>query len=557
MLQDFLRNIPVYWREGECRARDLLKTLAAEITKPYEDGKTNTWEVVALADYYRSGAAQPKHRDVYGRYIDADDNVYDVYKFTSITTNTKQQTVDYYEGTDVTTDVDFTLQYPDFTTSLQNKFFVFLINGGQNEPSTVLLVDQPDPQLNEFVVPDGRQPITLPPQRFMTLWKLAGAKTRGSTYSFPEYNDYFERQTLDKFIAVKPLPYYIVGSGTYYEPVGTIGNSVIQTVYIDTYTFQAHQFNELYYTYYDQYPVCTFKCTVNIDGNTKDWYVRFYDPMDARHIEITLVEDYEFTPEYIDEYEQHRSYEESWSLQSPTYYWFYGKSILSSGSIYQRSSDWWVQYWISMDNNHLSMVLEGDPAPGFDAYFTSFAYIGAIVPFNNEDVNNNFSITCGFGDNDTRRKEINQDVLTIRIDMNRRQYGPNTASGAYDIMMYKTRTDILFQRYNIAFTTPFANMPSYDKKNKPGSWTNKFHATPIYVIHPYEGYRGWLQDVVAIEPQLLQDDELIVDFEVLDDEGQTIPISHTYRYFNLKGNINVLQYGNTPNANFTVAIRKA
>ena len=45
-------------------------------------------------------------------------------------------------------------------------------------------------------------------------------------------------------------------------------------------------------------------------------------------------------------------------------------------------------------------------------------------------------------------------------------------------------------------------------------WTSKYHLSPIYVVHPYEGYRGQFDNCIAVtKHNILHLDELIIDVE--------------------------------------------
>ena len=140
------------------------------------------------------------------------------------------------------------------------------------------------------------------------------------------------------------------------------------------------------------------------------------------------------------------------------------------------------------------------------------------------------------------RDQLTGAVISVKFP---RTWGVNTATGVNDISMYKTRSGVYYQRHMASFITP----EEFMKKDafNPSRWTNKFHLSPLYVVHGYDGYRGFFKDVVVVDDSsIVHLDELIVDKGMANEE--------IYKYFKLSAPFSLMQ--NSANANYGIAIKK-
>jgi len=90
------------------------------------------------------------------------------------------------------------------------------------------------------------------------------------------------------------------------------------------------------------------------------------------------------------------------------------------------------------------------------------------------------------------------------------KWGLDTATGVGDVAMFKTRGGAFFQRHRIAFTTP----EEFMSKNafNPSRWTGHFHLSLVNVLHLFDGHRGALDGVLAVDSiSIAPLDELTVD----------------------------------------------
>lgn len=197
-----------------------------------------------------------------------------------------------------------------------------------------------------------------------------------------------------------------------------------------------------------------------------------------------------------------------------------------------------IQYWGSINANRVAMCFMGDPTLDYQSYCISFLYAGRVVRFQEGilDVTGNFALTVG---TDLGSGETVPAPST---------YGIYTANGVTDIMMYKTKNGALYQRHYPAFITQMSTMLKDERGFNPSQWTSKFHLSPIYVVHGYDGYRGYLEDVVALDQQnIVHLDELVVSVSGVGEER--------YKYFQIKSSHNFIKTSSA-NPNYGIAVKK-
>ncbi|QZN75070.1 hypothetical protein [Paenibacillus sp. DR312] len=266
-------------------------------------------------------------------------------------------------------------------------------------------------------------------------------------------------------------------------------------------------------------------------------------------------------------------YDGKTEIVSPAARFFHGRHSTTSWlPNKKRRPDYLVAYTLSVNNDRVVLVLEGDPSPNIHSYYRSFGYIGKIVPFNDYDHGGNFGVTVGMGDLRTDMTGYTKnDILTDLNPDNYAKYGEYTSNGMDSMSMLKTRSNVLFQRYYPAFISHLPNYPSVGKL-PPGLsklivdtdgfqkslWTGKYHASPIYLVHQAEGYRGYMDGVVAIyDYNLVNRDELIVDTEILKDPSKPALGTWTevYKFFSIKSPLNLFKHSPSPDV-ITIAFLK-
>lgn len=216
-----------------------------------------------------------------------------------------------------------------------------------------------------------------------------------------------------------------------------------------------------------------------------------------------------------------------------------------------------VYLYLNITNNRLALCLVADPAVNFEDYRKAFMYAGAINPFeyNMDDVEGNVLLTGG--------SVIAPPDSTTIASEGTYYFGEYTSTGNDTFQMLFTKSGIEFQKHYPAFITqaPPVGMAYNDpilgdtgleleqQGFQASKWTQKYHLSPIYVVHPYEGYRGQLQDCIAVtKHNILHLDELIIDVE-----GKPWK-QEVYRYFDINTEYNFMKL--SPNQNMSVAFLK-
>jgi hypothetical protein len=259
-------------------------------------------------------------------------------------------------------------------------------------------------------------------------------------------------------------------------------------------------------------------------------------------------------------------------LRSPAAHFYYGADSEQAYLVNKkRRLDYLVEYSISVNNDRVCLVIEGDPSPDLDGYYRGLAYIGRINAFNSQDTSGNFAVTVGMGH--LRASKTGVLLDDIRQDANAAYsgFGRYTSNGMYSVSMLKTRSNVLFQAYYPAFITQLpnysgvgtipaqlSNLELESDGFQPSSWINKYLASPIYLVHQYEGYRGYMEGIVAITDwNLVNKDELVVDTEEWKDaENHALgTYTETYKFFSLNSPVSFLKRSANP-TKMTIAILK-
>lgn len=194
-----------------------------------------------------------------------------------------------------------------------------------------------------------------------------------------------------------------------------------------------------------------------------------------------------------------------------------------------------IHVYMNIMNNRIAMCLAADPVVHYTDYRKSFLYVGATQPFEyNMSTEGNVLITAG---------AVKAEVTTPSSP--EYNFGQHTSFGNNTFQMLATKSGVLFQKHYPAFITQVPTVgKAYVAAGGTGdtglllepqgfnasAWTKKYHLSPIYVVHPYEGYRGQLEYCIAVsKTNILHLDELIVDIPA-DTPGKTWT-QEVYVYF--------------------------
>ena len=205
-----------------------------------------------------------------------------------------------------------------------------------------------------------------------------------------------------------------------------------------------------------------------------------------------------------------------------------------------------VQYWISLTNERLAIVLAGDQSADKEDRILSFGYFGEADVFadNQGALSSNFGVTVG-SDMDPG------DLLTTA---EKTQYGDRTGSGVTDISMLKTFSGYPMQAHQAAFTSPDEFT---DKKLEgPSQYTGKYHMSPVYIFHGFDGYRGKLNGVIATDRSTVVNlDDLIHNYNLASGSEVAPDTKDTYKTFLVNSPYCILN--NATNVLYGIAMLKS
>ena len=221
-----------------------------------------------------------------------------------------------------------------------------------------------------------------------------------------------------------------------------------------------------------------------------------------------------------------------------------------------------VHVFLNIDNDRVALVTFADPVVNFDDYVKSFLYCGTLEPFDeniDSDVGGNVLLTTGC--------EVDEPTLQELSDRNPSEYfGVHTSAGNNTLQMLTTKSGVKFQKHYAAFITQSPKPGQAYICNVVGDtgikleaqgfqasrWTEKYHLSPVYVVHLYEGYRGQMKDVISVvRHNILHLDRLVVEVDECKYPHKPWK-QEVYRYFDLDSTNNFFRM--SPNQGTAVAI---
>ena len=260
------------------------------------------------------------------------------------------------------------------------------------------------------------------------------------------------------------------------------------------------------------------KYTLGTEPDTKDVYLEFYQPINVQTLSVDglSLEEQVLRPNYYymecvygtgvytsplitdvdvdDNYLHAGSWQEDKASVRSRFSWFRNDTTTTI-------KKWLpIQFFVSLTDERLSIVLAGDASANKLDRLISFGYFGMIKPFKNskERATSNFGMTVS-------SDMTPGDYLT---EEERNRYSDKTGTGVTDICMLETYTGFPMQAHMPAFTTPDEFV---DKQLEgPSSYTDKYHMSPVYIFHGFDGYRGELNGIVATDRStVVNKDDLI------------------------------------------------
>lgn len=171
---------------------------------------------------------------------------------------------------------------------------------------------------------------------------------------------------------------------------------------------------------------------------------------------------------------------------------------------WSRDSD--VMYWANITKDRVVMFFRVEPTPDpLEAHYVPL-YIGRITTLDKEPRLN----TVVIGGSLLTDAVASSAILTV--NGKELDYGANVSNGLDGIQLQQSIGGSLYQKHYLSFIThdPMADS-SPEARYNPSVYTDKYHISPMYIVHPNDGFVGMLDEVYAVHPKnIAQQDELVV-----------------------------------------------
>jgi hypothetical protein len=173
---------------------------------------------------------------------------------------------------------------------------------------------------------------------------------------------------------------------------------------------------------------------------------------------------------------------------------------------YAWTRDSQIYYWGNITKDRIVMFFRPDPAPNPEGTYFAPLYIGRLSTIGKEPRKNNVIIGGG------RVEDTINYYQGITLGGKLVDYGTNTSNGNTSVMLQQSIGGAYYQKYYLAFITHDINIDdSAEARFNPSVYSGKYHISPVYIVHPNDGYVGRLDEVYAVHPKnISQLDELEV-----------------------------------------------
>jgi hypothetical protein len=172
-----------------------------------------------------------------------------------------------------------------------------------------------------------------------------------------------------------------------------------------------------------------------------------------------------------------------------------------------------IYFYGNVNKDRIIMFLRIDPTGNpVNAYFVPL-YIGKLRTLGQKPRKNNVLIGgCRTGDAFVWAKDkmIGNSVV---------DYGVETANGNTVASLQQSYSGAMYQNHYFAFITHDKEVDNGQGRYNPSMYSNKYHLSQIFLVHPNDGYVGKLDDIYAVHPKNIQQaDELEIVKTVTDEE---------------------------------------
>lgn len=170
---------------------------------------------------------------------------------------------------------------------------------------------------------------------------------------------------------------------------------------------------------------------------------------------------------------------------------------------WQRDST--MYYWGNFTKDRIVMFLRPDPTAGAENTYYAPLYIGRMTTIGKSPRKNNVIFSgCRTKDEVLWAKDMKLGATYV-------DYGNNTSNGNSSVQLQQSIGGTYYQKHYLAFITHDKQIDAGESRFNPSVYSGKYHISPMYIVHPNDGFVGKLDEVYAVHPKnISQLDELEV-----------------------------------------------
>lgn len=177
---------------------------------------------------------------------------------------------------------------------------------------------------------------------------------------------------------------------------------------------------------------------------------------------------------------------------------------------WQRDST--IYYWGNFTKDRIVMFLRPDPTAGPENSYFAPLYIGRMTTIG-KSPRKNHVIIAGCREKDEVKWAKDMKLGATYVD-----YGNHTSNGNSSVQLQQSIGGTYYQQHYLAFITHDKEIDAGESRFNPSVYSGQYHISPMYVVHPNDGFVGKLDEVYAVHPKnIAQLDELEV-IEASNDE---------------------------------------
>ncbi|MHA7967010.1 hypothetical protein ACX93W_23115 [Paenibacillus sp. CAU 1782] len=181
---------------------------------------------------------------------------------------------------------------------------------------------------------------------------------------------------------------------------------------------------------------------------------------------------------------------------------------------WQRDST--MYFWGNITKDRIVLFLRPDPTPGPENTYYAPLYIGRLTTLGKEPRKNNL-IMSGCRVKDEIKWKADMKLGATYVD-----YGNNTSNGNSSVQLQQSIGGTYYQSHYLAFISHDKQVDAGEARFNPSVYSGKYHISPMYIVHPNDGFVGKLDECYAVHPKnISQLDELeVVETSEYEDLGK-------------------------------------